>query len=115
MTYTTYTMNVQLCTIKNALGNPETAEVVTDKRTGKSKGYGFVSFSNASDCAAALKEMNGKYVGTRPVKLRKSTWKERIDHEASERQKIHSRKKQGQFKKGVLHKLREIRSYAAAL
>ncbi|PIA36381.1 hypothetical protein AQUCO_03400342v1, partial [Aquilegia coerulea] len=80
------------------------ARVVRDKRTGKTKGYGFVSFSNASDCAAALKVVNGKPVCGRPVTLRKSTWKERIDHEASDRQKIHSRKKQGQPKKGVLHK-----------
>nr|XP_033514570.1 RNA-binding protein 42-like isoform X3 [Nicotiana tomentosiformis] len=35
------------------------AKVVRDKRTGKTKGYGFVSFSNPLDLAAALKEMNG--------------------------------------------------------
>ncbi|XP_027365589.1 RNA-binding protein 42 isoform X2 [Abrus precatorius] len=35
------------------------ARVVRDKRTGKTKGYGFVSFANPSDLAAALKEMNG--------------------------------------------------------
>ncbi|XP_021684962.2 uncharacterized protein LOC110668147 isoform X1 [Hevea brasiliensis] len=34
------------------------ARVVRDKRTGKTKGYGFVSFSNPTDLAAALKEMN---------------------------------------------------------
>ncbi|KAE9451232.1 hypothetical protein C3L33_16869, partial [Rhododendron williamsianum] len=37
------------------------AKVVRDKRTGKTKGYGFVSFSNPLDLAAALKEMNGTY------------------------------------------------------
>lgn len=30
----------------------------------------------------------GKYVGNRPIKLRKSTWRERIDVEALERQKV---------------------------
>ncbi|XP_018633616.1 uncharacterized protein [Nicotiana tomentosiformis] len=34
------------------------AKVVRDKRTGKTKGFGFVSFSNPLDLAAALKEMN---------------------------------------------------------
>ncbi|CAL5406928.1 unnamed protein product [Camellia sinensis] len=34
------------------------ARVVRDKRTGKTKGYGFVSFANPLDLAAALKEMN---------------------------------------------------------
>ncbi|CAG8734836.1 11405_t:CDS:2 [Acaulospora morrowiae] len=53
------------------------AKVVRDKRTGKSKGYGFVSFKDADEFVKAWKEMNGKYVGNRPIKLRKSTWKER--------------------------------------
>jgi hypothetical protein len=30
----------------------------------------------------------GKYVGNRPIKLRKSTWKERTDAEALEKQKV---------------------------
>lgn len=86
-----------------------------DKRTGKTKGYGFVSFTNPLDLTAALKEMNGnalvfitafdhrmkptwmilenvvlsgKYVGNRPIKLRKSKWKDRIDYEALERLKV---------------------------
>nr|GMC61645.1 RNA-binding protein 42 [Ipomoea batatas] len=80
------------------------ARVVRDKRTGKTKGYGFVSFSNPSDLAAALKEMNGKYVGNRPIKLRKSRWQDRIDYEALERQKNQSQKKAKLPKKSVLHK-----------
>ncbi|XP_019191828.1 PREDICTED: RNA-binding protein 42-like isoform X2 [Ipomoea nil] len=80
------------------------SQVVRDKRTGKTKGYGFVSFSNPSDLAAALKEMNGKYVGNRPIKLRKSRWQDRIDYEALERQKNQSQKKAKLPKKSVLHK-----------
>ncbi|WRX23549.1 RNA recognition motif domain - like 10 [Theobroma cacao] len=79
-------------------------KVVRDKRTGKTKGYGFVSFANPSDLAAALKEMNGKYVGNRPIKLRKSNWKERIDQEALERQRNQNQKKPKPQKKGILHK-----------
>ncbi len=52
-------------------------KVARDKRTGKSKGYGFISFKDPNDFAKAVKEMNGKYVGNRPIKLRKSTWKDR--------------------------------------
>ena len=37
-------------------------QVVRDKRTGKTRGYGFVSFSNPTDLAAAIKEMNGLYL-----------------------------------------------------
>ncbi|GKD88281.1 RNA-binding protein 42, partial [Tanacetum coccineum] len=35
--------------------------VVRDKRTGKTNGYGFVSFANPTDLATALKEMNALF------------------------------------------------------
>lgn len=53
------------------------AKVVRDKRSNKSKGYGFVSFKDPQDYIRAMREMDGKYLGSRPIKLRKSTWKER--------------------------------------
>lgn len=53
------------------------AKVVRDKKTQKSKGFGFVSFKDPNDFMTAMREMNGKYIGNRPVKLRKSTWKDR--------------------------------------
>ncbi|KAF9975215.1 hypothetical protein BGZ73_001197 [Actinomortierella ambigua] len=62
-------------------------KVIRDKRTGKSKGYGFLSFKDPDDFVKAMKEMNGKYVGNRPIKLRKSQWKDRnveIVREASQ-------------------------------
>ena len=34
-------------------------QVIREKLTGKTKGYGFVSFGTTLDCAAAMKEMNG--------------------------------------------------------
>ncbi|XP_044254431.1 RNA-binding protein 42 [Tribolium madens] len=53
------------------------AKVIRDKRTNKSKGYGFISFRDPADFTKAMKEMNGRYVGSRPIKLRKSTWRNR--------------------------------------
>ncbi|DBA03788.1 TPA: hypothetical protein N0F65_005678 [Lagenidium giganteum] len=53
------------------------ARVIRDKYTHKSRGYGFVSFLDPFDCAKALREMNGKYIGNRPVKLSKSKWQDR--------------------------------------
>lgn len=53
------------------------ARVVRDKRTGKTRGYGFVSFAQPRDFLNALKEMNGQYIGNRPAKVTKSNWKDR--------------------------------------
>lgn len=35
------------------------AKVIRDKRTGKSKGFGFISFKEPSDFIRAMKEMDG--------------------------------------------------------
>lgn len=53
------------------------ARVVRDKKTGKTKGYGFVSFGDPYDLLKALKEMNRRYVGNRPIRVTKSKWRER--------------------------------------
>ncbi|EGR32077.1 polyadenylate-binding protein, putative, partial [Ichthyophthirius multifiliis] len=53
------------------------ARVVRDKRSQKTQGYGFVSFLDPQDFLKALKEMQGKYIGNRPVKLQKSEWEKR--------------------------------------
>lgn len=39
------------------------AKVVRDKRTNKTKGYGFVSFRDPNDFVKAMREVNGKSAG----------------------------------------------------
>lgn len=60
------------------------ARVVRDKQSGKTKGYGFVSFKDPWDMTKALREMQGKYVGNRPMKLRKSTAQDRTVTETNQ-------------------------------
>ncbi|KAJ5923301.1 hypothetical protein N7454_008546 [Penicillium verhagenii] len=48
------------------------ARVIREKRTQKSKGYGFVSFSDGDDYFKAAREMQGKYIGSHPVLLRRA-------------------------------------------
>jgi len=49
------------------------ARVVRDKRTTKSKGFGFISFSDGNDYFQAARDMQGKYIGSHPVLIKKST------------------------------------------
>ncbi|KAK9473471.1 uncharacterized protein V1510DRAFT_414134 [Dipodascopsis tothii] len=48
------------------------ARVIRDRKTAKSKGYGFVAFRNSDDYFRAFKDMNGSYIGSHPVLLRKA-------------------------------------------
>ncbi|KAL7213505.1 hypothetical protein ACSBR2_016100 [Camellia fascicularis] len=45
------------------------AKVVTDRMTGRTKGYGFVRFGDESEQLRAMTEMNGKFCSTRPMRV----------------------------------------------
>lgn len=49
------------------------AKVVTDPLTGRSKGYGFVKFSDEAQRNRAMTEMNGVYCSTRPMRISAAT------------------------------------------
>ncbi|EPQ28347.1 uncharacterized protein PFL1_04174 [Pseudozyma flocculosa PF-1] len=46
---------------------------VVRKKDGKGRGYGFVAFADPEDFLRAWKEMDGKYIGSRPCRLKKAT------------------------------------------
>lgn len=48
-------------------GTVASAKVITDRETGRSKGFGFVEFESDDEGKAAEKEMNGKELGGRTV------------------------------------------------
>ncbi|CDK24933.1 unnamed protein product [Kuraishia capsulata CBS 1993] len=48
------------------------AKVPVDPKTQKNKGFGFVAFSDPDDYLRAFKEMNGKFIGQRPVQLKRA-------------------------------------------
>jgi RNA recognition motif-containing protein len=80
------------------------ARVIRDKRTGKSKGYGFLSFSGTEDYIKAMREMNGKYVGNRPIRMSRSTWKDRsiISKKASNVDFVKFKKNKPKIRKNLL-------------
>jgi RNA recognition motif-containing protein len=50
-------------------GTVESASVVEDRMTGRSRGFAFVEMSTKEEAAAAIEQMNGKEVGGRALKV----------------------------------------------
>jgi RNA recognition motif-containing protein len=50
-------------------GDVTEAKVITDRETGRSRGFGFVSFSDASAADAAEQAMNGSTLDGRSLKV----------------------------------------------
>ena len=50
-----------------AYGSVETASVVTDRDTGRSRGFGFVEMPNDSEAEAAIAALNGRDSDGRPL------------------------------------------------
>src|SRR5262245_14165324 len=51
------------------VGPCESATVVTDRATGRSRGFGFVEMSSAGDAAKAVSELNGKELQGRTLNV----------------------------------------------
>nr|XP_043609578.1 polyadenylate-binding protein RBP45 [Erigeron canadensis] len=47
----------------------KSAKVVTDRMTGRTKGYGFVKFGDETEQLRAMTEMNGRLCSTRPMRI----------------------------------------------
>ncbi|KAI2664781.1 Nucleolysin TIA-1 isoform p40 [Labeo rohita] len=56
-------------------GKISDARVVKDLATGKSKGYGFISFINKWDAESAIQQMNGQWLGGRQIRTNWATRK----------------------------------------
>lgn len=44
------------------------ARVMWDQKTGRSRGFGFVSFRNQQDAQSAINDLNGKWLGSRQIR-----------------------------------------------
>ena len=51
-----------------SFGEITEAKIITDKRSGVSKGYGFITFARGEDAAAAIAGMDGKLILGRPLR-----------------------------------------------
>jgi RNA recognition motif-containing protein len=48
-------------------GSVVSAKVITDRQSGRSKGYGFVEMAEEADAAKAIEALNGKDLGGRNI------------------------------------------------
>lgn len=56
-----------LKTAFSAIGSVESAVVISDKFSGRSKGFGFVEMASDEEAATAIESMNGKDMGGRNI------------------------------------------------
>lgn len=57
----------QLRELFEACGKVESAQVIVDRDSKQSKGFGFVEMSTDEEAQAAIKELSGKEVGGRAI------------------------------------------------
>lgn len=50
-------------------GTVESATVVNDRETGRSRGFGFVEMSSSTEATKAISELNGRDVGGRAINV----------------------------------------------
>jgi cold-inducible RNA-binding protein len=50
-------------------GTVESAAVINDRDTGRSRGFGFVEMSSSTEATKAISELNGKDVGGRAINV----------------------------------------------
>ncbi len=50
-------------------GDVDDAKVVVERETGRSRGFGFVTFGDATACRAAMEQMNGAMIDGRAIRV----------------------------------------------
>jgi RNA recognition motif-containing protein len=61
------TTSASLEALFSAHGGVRSAEVVSDRETGRSRGFGFVEMESDDACARAIQALNGAEVDGRPI------------------------------------------------
>ena len=59
-----------------SVGTVQSARVVEDRDTGRSRGFAFVEMSSNAEASAAIDEFNGKEVGGRSLKVNEAKARE---------------------------------------
>ena len=63
------TSQADLETMFGAHGTVESAQVIMDRETGRSKGFGFIEMSSDTEAQSAIGALDGQDSGGRPLKV----------------------------------------------
>lgn len=63
------TTNQDLNDLFGEIGQVESANIIEDRETGRSRGFGFVEMTNQADGENAIAQLNGKEVDGRQLKV----------------------------------------------
>jgi len=61
----------------SAFGEVQSASVVTDRETGRSRGFGFVEMEDGADADKAIRELDGRDLDGRAMRVNEARPKER--------------------------------------
>jgi len=71
------TSNQDLTELFGTIGTVESANIIEDRETGRSRGFGFVEMANQADGEKAIAEFNGKEIDGRSLKVNEAKPQER--------------------------------------
>jgi RNA recognition motif-containing protein len=64
----------------NACGEVDSVNLIMDRDSGRSKGFGFVEMSSDSEAQKAIQELNGTSLNNRDIRVNEAKPKERRDN-----------------------------------
>lgn len=73
------TTEAELRAMFEAHGTVQSCSLVKDKKTGSSKGFGFIEMPRQGDAKAAMKSLNGKNIAGNKIRVKKAESKQDMD------------------------------------
>lgn len=74
------TTSDSLASMFHPFGKVDSSKIITDRETGRSKGFGFVEMSDVSEAESAISELHGADIGGRMLTVNEARPMEKRDN-----------------------------------